>query len=59
MTYGWVNTSVIYGRNRIATQDPRLAGINYAMNGAPTTSDTYMGSFGPTSPSSVSSTKPR
>ncbi len=37
VTYGWVNTSVIYGRDRIATQDPRLAGINYAMNGAPAT----------------------
>ncbi len=37
VTYGWVNTSVIYGRNRIATQDPRLAGINYAMNGTPAT----------------------
>ena len=37
VTYGWVNTSLVYGRDRNATLDPRLAGVNFASNGSPAT----------------------
>jgi uncharacterized membrane protein len=37
VTYGWVKTSLVTGRDRNAKLDPRLAGINYATNGAPAT----------------------
>jgi len=37
VTYGWVNTSLVHGSDRNAQLDPRLAGINYASNGAPAT----------------------
>src|SRR5271165_2497256 len=36
-TFGWVKTSLVYGRDRNAQLDPRLAGINYATNGSPAT----------------------
>ena len=32
-----MNTSLVYGRDRNATLDPRLAGINFANNGSPAT----------------------
>ena len=37
VTFGWVKTGLVYGRDRNATLDPRLAGINYADNGSPAT----------------------
>ena len=37
VTYGWVKTSLVNARDRNAKLDPRLAGINYAINGAPAT----------------------
>src|SRR5271167_3917766 len=37
VTFGWVKTSLVGARNRNASLDPRLAGINYATNGAPAT----------------------
>ena len=37
VTYGWVNTLSPQGRDRISSQDPRLAGINFVANGAPAT----------------------
>jgi|SRR5271157_1962561 len=37
LTFGWVNPSLLRGRDRSTTVDPRLAGINYAMNGQPAT----------------------
>jgi uncharacterized membrane protein len=37
VTYGWVKTSVVSGRDRNANLDPRLAGVNFANNGAPAT----------------------
>ena len=37
VTFGWVNTSLVGGRDRNAKLDPRLAGINYAYNGSPAT----------------------
>src|SRR5208283_18664 len=37
VTFGWANTSLVGARDRIATLDPRLAGINYANNVAPAT----------------------
>ena len=37
LTYGWVNTSLVQGRDRNAKLDPRLAGINFANNGSPAT----------------------
>ena len=37
VTYGWVKTSLVTGRDRNAKLDPRLAGINYATNGSPAT----------------------
>ena len=37
VTYGWVNTALVYGRDRNATLDPRLAGVNFASNGSPAT----------------------
>jgi len=36
-TYGWVKTSLVQGRDRNAKLDARLAGINFASNGAPAT----------------------
>src|SRR5271167_4711298 len=36
-TFGWVKTSLVYGRDRNAQLDPRLAGINYVTNGSPAT----------------------
>ena len=35
VTFGWANTALIASRDRSATVDPRLAGINYARNGSP------------------------
>jgi uncharacterized membrane protein len=37
VTFGWVKTSLVQGRDRNAKLDPRLAGINYATNGSPAT----------------------
>ena len=37
VTYGWVKTSLVQGRDRNAKLDPRLAGINFATNGSPAT----------------------
>ncbi len=37
VTYGWLKTSLVTGRDRNAALDPRLAGINYVDNGAPAT----------------------
>src|SRR5271165_5922446 len=37
VTYGWVKTSLVNGRDRNAQLDPPLAGINYATNGSPAT----------------------
>jgi uncharacterized membrane protein len=35
--YGWVDTTKVQGRDRSTQVDPRLAGMNYAMNGHPGT----------------------
>ena len=35
VTYGWLKTSLVTGRDRNAALDPRLAGINYVNNGLP------------------------
>src|SRR5271167_2421798 len=35
VTYGWADTSLVGGRDRNASLDPRLAGINFANNGSP------------------------
>ncbi|MGA8877277.1 MAG: hypothetical protein WB555_17195 [Candidatus Korobacteraceae bacterium] len=35
--FGWTNINLVQGRNRSASVDPRLAGINFATNGAPAT----------------------
>ena len=37
VTYGWVNTYFVQGRDRNAKVDPRLAGVNLATNGSPAT----------------------
>src|SRR5271167_623539 len=37
VTFGWVNTTLVGGRDRNASLDPRLAGINFANNGSPAT----------------------
>ena len=37
VTFGWVNTLLVQGRDRNAQLDPRLAGVNFAANGAPAT----------------------
>ena len=37
VTYGWVNTALVQGRDRNATLDPRLAGVNFVSNGSPAT----------------------
>ena len=37
VTYGWVKTSLVQGRDRNAKVDPRLAGVNFATNGSPAT----------------------
>src|SRR5271165_1190749 len=37
VTYGWVKTSPVQGRDRNAKLDPRLAGINLITNGSPAT----------------------
>src|SRR5271166_2003837 len=37
VTFGWANTYFVGGRDRSASLDPRLAGINYANNGSPAT----------------------
>src|SRR5271166_3852144 len=37
VTYGWVKTSLVQGRDRNAKLDPRLAGINFVTNGSPAT----------------------
>ncbi len=36
-TFGWVKTSPVQARDRSTAVDPRLAGINFANNGAPAT----------------------
>jgi hypothetical protein len=36
-TYGWAKTSLVQGRDRSTSVDPRLAGINFASNGSPAT----------------------
>ena len=36
-TYGWMQTVPVRGRDRNASLDPRLAGIDYATNGSPAT----------------------
>src|SRR5271169_4524190 len=37
VTYGWVKTSPVQARDRNASLDPRLAGINFVSNGSPAT----------------------
>ncbi len=37
VTFGWVKTSLVQGRDRNAKLDPRLAGVNFATNGSPAT----------------------
>src|SRR5271165_4022374 len=37
VTFGWVKASSTQGRNRNASLDPRLAGVNFANNGSPAT----------------------
>jgi hypothetical protein len=37
VTYGWVKTLLVHGRNRSTSDDPRLAGINFVANGSPAT----------------------
>ena len=37
VTFGWVKTNVVQGRDRNKIVDPRLAGINYVNNGVPGT----------------------
>ena len=37
ISYGWVKTSLVQGRDRSASLDPRLAGMNYVNNGSPAT----------------------
>jgi hypothetical protein len=37
VTYGWVNTNLVQGRDRNAKLDPRLAGVNLITNGSPAT----------------------
>jgi hypothetical protein len=37
ITFGWMNTSPVQGRDRSKTVDPRLAGINFVSNGSPAT----------------------
>jgi hypothetical protein len=37
VTFGWANTSLVQGRDRSTSVDPRLAGINFATNGSPAT----------------------
>ncbi len=37
VTFGWVKTSLVQGRDRSTKVDPRLAGINFASNGSPAT----------------------
>jgi uncharacterized membrane protein len=36
-TFGWLKTSLVQGRDRSKSVDPRLAGINFANNGSPAT----------------------
>src|SRR5271165_6677610 len=37
VTFGWAKTSPVTGRDRNASLDPRLAGVNFANNGSPAT----------------------
>src|SRR5271166_513182 len=37
VTYGWLKTRLVQGRDRNAKLDPRLAGINLITNGSPAT----------------------
>jgi len=37
VTFGWQKTSLVVGRDRRTSVDPRLAGINFATNGSPAT----------------------
>src|SRR5271166_4664226 len=37
VTYGWVKTSPVQGRDRSTSVDPRLAGINFVSNNSPAT----------------------
>src|SRR5271157_2715224 len=37
VTFGWANTFLVEGRDRNATLDPRLAGVNLVTNGSPAT----------------------
>jgi hypothetical protein len=37
VTFGWVKTSLVQARDRKASLDPRLAGINFSNNGSPAT----------------------
>src|SRR5271165_52001 len=37
VTFGWANTYFVGGRDRNASLDSRLAGVNYANNGSPAT----------------------
>jgi hypothetical protein len=37
VTFGWVKTSLVQGRDRRKSVDARLAGINFASNGSPAT----------------------
>ena len=44
--YGWTNAYLVQSRNRNASLDPRLAGINFATNGAPASFDVQLPSPG-------------
>ena len=46
VTFGWLSTSLVQGRNRNAALDPRLAGINFVNNGTPATFDVDLPSAG-------------
>jgi len=46
VTFGWEKTSLVGGRDRTRNVDPRLAGINFASNGAPATFDVDLPSPG-------------
>jgi len=37
VTFGWLNTQLVYSRDRSTGVDARLAGINYVSNGSPAT----------------------
>ena len=46
VTFGWVKTSLVQGRDRSLKVDPRLAGVNFAANGLPATFNVDLPSAG-------------